>query len=118
VIFTNSEPGEPDAAFIKRNDPLTGDNKREIQDLVAKGYFIRSRADEPIQMLLRNETDMREAALASGAHVVSTDWPAVGMSARYNSDYVVKLPGSRTARCNPVNAPDACNDAVLEDFRI
>ncbi|QKX61217.1 uncharacterized protein TRUGW13939_08364 [Talaromyces rugulosus] len=118
VIFTNSLPGEPDAAFIKRNDPLTGDNKREIQDLVAKGYFIRSRADEPIQMLLRNETDMREAALASGAHVVSTDWPAVGMSARYSSDYVAKLPGGGTARCNPVNAPTACNDAVLEDLHI
>ncbi|KAH8702183.1 hypothetical protein BGW36DRAFT_394894 [Talaromyces proteolyticus] len=116
VIFTNSVPGEPDAAFIKRNDPLTGENMRQIRELVAMGYFIRTRADEPIQVLLRNETGMRDAALASGAHIVSTDWPGVGMGARYNSDYVVMLPGARAARCNPVNAPADCDDDILEDL--
>lgn len=105
VIFTNSVPGQPDAAFMKRNDPLSGDNQKQIQDLVSRGYLVRTRADEPIQMVLRNETEMREAAFASGAQIVSTDWPAVGMAARYNSDYVVMLPGQRAARCNPVNAP-------------
>ncbi|OKL64594.1 hypothetical protein UA08_00362 [Talaromyces atroroseus] len=115
VIFTNSVPGEPDAAFIKRNDPIAGNNQREIQDLVAKGYFIRTRADEPIQMILRDNGDapaMRKAALASGAHIVSTDWAGAGVSARYNSDYFVGLPGP--ARCNPVNAPSICEDEYLE----
>lgn len=114
VIFTNSVPGEPDAAFIKRNDPLSGDNRKQIQDLVSRGYFVRTRADEPIQTILRNETDAREAALVSGAQIVSTDWPAVGMASRYNSDYAVMLPARRVARCNPVNAPKGCDDDVLE----
>lgn len=117
VIFTNSLPGEPDAAFIKRNDPLTGNNQREIEDLVAKGYFIRTRADEPIQMILKDDGEapaMREAALASGAHIVSTDWATAGLSARYNSDYFVRLPHGGSARCNPINAPEVCNDQYLE----
>lgn len=115
VIFTNSQPGEPDAAFIKRNDPITGRNMQEIQDLVKRGYFIRTRADEPIQMLLRDEVPaMRDAALASGAQIVSSDWVGSGVSARYNSDYFVALPLQRAARCNPVNAPEWCEDAFLE----
>ncbi|PCH07814.1 Hypothetical protein PENO1_009990 [Penicillium occitanis (nom. inval.)] len=115
VIFTNSLPGEPDAAFIKRNDPITDNNQHEIQDLVAKGYFIRTRADEPIQMLLKDEVPaMREVALASGAQIVSSDWVGAGVSARYNSDYFVGLPLGRPARCNPINAPKVCEDEYLE----
>lgn len=116
VIFTNSEPGQPDAAFIKRNDPLSGDNQRQIRELVAKGYFVRTRADEPIRMLLRDDGSapaMRKAALESGAQIVSTDWASAGMSARYNSDYFVGLPAG-PARCNPVNAPRICKDEYLE----
>ncbi|EED17989.1 hypothetical protein TSTA_117650 [Talaromyces stipitatus ATCC 10500] len=115
VIFTNSLPGEPDAAFIKRNNPITGNNQHQIQELVSKGYFIRTRADEPIQMLLTDEVPaMRDAALASGAQIVSSDWVGAGVSARYNSDYFVALPLGGAARCNPVNAPKGCVDEYLE----
>jgi hypothetical protein len=116
VIFTNSLEGEADAAFIKRNDP-TGNNVQEIQDLVKKGYLIRTRADEPIGSVLSgdaNAFDQLETALETGAQVVSTDWPSYGMATRYNSDYVAKLPHGGIARCNPINAPDSCHDAVLE----
>jgi calcium-dependent phosphoinositide phospholipase C len=47
---------------------------------------------------------MLDAALRSGAHVVSTDFPEVGISARYGSDFVARLPEGGPARCNPVNA--------------
>lgn len=114
VIFTNSEPGQPDAAFIKRNDPLGEKNQREIKQLVSKGYLVRTRADVPLDTILNGKTDMREAAFASGAHIVSTDWPAPGSAGRYNSDYVVKFPRSRAARCNPINAPKHCDDSALE----
>ena len=83
--------------------------------MVSKGYFIRTRADEPIQMLLKDEVPaMRDAALASGAQIVSSDWVGAGVSARYNSDYFVGLPLGRSARCNPVNAPGGCEDEYLE----
>jgi hypothetical protein len=60
---------------------------------------------------------MLEAALESGAHVISTDFPEVGMSARYNSDFVARLPEGGAARCNPVSARRNCGDDRLESRR-
>jgi Phosphoinositide phospholipase C, Ca2+-dependent len=113
VIFTNADPGSPDAAFVKRNDPL-GANTARIQDLVRKGYLVRTRSDLPLETVKSGDTTMLEAALQSGAQIVSTDFPAVGMSARYGSDYVARLPEGDTARCNPVNAPRRCRSDRLE----
>lgn len=117
VIFTQSVPGEPDCAFQKLNDPLADDKARvNIREQVRMGYWVRTRADVPVTTVLSNDTtSMRDAALASGAQMVSTDWPAYGMSARYGVDYVVRYEGGRTAVCNPVNAPDSCtNETELE----
>jgi hypothetical protein len=116
VAFTNSRPGLSDAAFIKRNDPL-GSNTAEIADLVGRGYYVRSRSDVPLQTVRDNDTSMRDAALASGAQLVSTDFPQVGMSARYDSDYVAALPEGGRARCNPVNSPPGCRSDRLEGGR-
>ncbi|EGP85255.1 uncharacterized protein MYCGRDRAFT_45762 [Zymoseptoria tritici IPO323] len=110
TVFTNGVEGDADAAFIKFNHP----NVTEIQRLVKKGYFIRTRADEPITTLLEKDTTMRDNAFKSAAHVVSTDFPAYGMSARYDSDYAVQLKGGRVARCNPVSAPDWCEDRMVQ----
>jgi hypothetical protein len=107
VIFTNSTPGQPDAAFIKRNDPV-GANTAQIQDLVRAGYLVRTRSDLPLSTVTSGDTTMLDAALRSGAHVVSTDFPEVGMSARYDSDFVARLPVGGPARCNPVNARSSC----------
>jgi len=47
--------------------------------------------------------------LASGAQIVSTDYPAAE-PARWDGHYFVALPGgARAARCNPVNAPAGCS---------
>ena len=43
VLFTNSEPGQPDAAFVKRNDAIA--DFADIQALVEQGYVVRTRAD-------------------------------------------------------------------------
>ncbi|KAK8239028.1 PLC-like phosphodiesterase [Phyllosticta capitalensis] len=115
VIFTNSQPGEADAAFIKMNDP-TGDKLEEIQSLVRKGYLIRTRSDEPIRSVLLPLDRSRkrlEQALSSGAQIVSTDWPVMGMASRYGTDYVAELPGRSLARCNPVIKPEGCKDDDL-----
>lgn len=107
VLFTNARPGSPDAAFVKRNDPM-GPKTAEIADLVRKGYLVRTRSDIPLRTVIANDFSMLEAALASGAQLVSTDFPEVGMSARYGSDFVAELPGGGVARCNPVNARPSC----------
>jgi hypothetical protein len=116
VIFTNSRVGQPDAAFIKRNNPRNA-NTAQIQQLVRDGYFIRTRSDEPLGTVTSGDTTQLEAALASGAQLISTDFPEIGMSARYGSDFVAQLPEGGTARCNPVNAPRKCRDDRLERLR-
>jgi hypothetical protein len=113
VIFTNSRPGQSDAAFVKRNEPR-GANTAQIQDLVRRGYLVRTRSDLPLSTVKSGDTAMLEAALESGAHVISTDFPEVGMSARYNSDFVARLPEGGPARCNPVSARRNCADDRLE----
>ncbi|TDD48441.1 phosphatidylinositol-specific phospholipase C1-like protein [Saccharopolyspora elongata] len=111
VLFTNSAPGRPDAAFISQNDP-TGANGARIRDLVKRGYLVRTRSDVPLAEATTGDTARLEAALASGAQIVSTDFPAPGLAARYGSDYVAEL--GTPARCNPVNAPRSCRSDQLE----
>ena len=113
VLFTNSRRGFPDAAFIKRNEPR-GANTAEIQELVRAGYLVRTRSDVPLTTVLSDDTTQLQAALDSGAQLVSTDFPVPGMAARYGSDFVARLPTGGVARCNPVNARATCRDGRLE----
>ncbi|KAF5849070.1 hypothetical protein GGP41_006007 [Bipolaris sorokiniana] len=114
TVFTNALEGAPDAAFVKYNEPRNATNTAEIQRLVRKGYLVRTRADVPIATVLNRSIEMREAALASGAQIVSTDYPAWGMSSRWGWDYVARLPRGRPARCNPIIASKLCRDGELE----
>jgi hypothetical protein len=113
VIFTNARPGLPDAAFVKRNEPREA-NTAEIQQLVRQGYLVRTRSDVPLATVTANDPAMLVAALASGAQLVSTDFPEIGMTGRYDSDYSADLPDDLPARCNPINAPRNCSSARLE----
>lgn len=112
VLFTDSPPGEPDAAFVKLNQPLG--NEALIRDLVDVGYVVRTRADADTVQARTDDPGRRDAALASGAQWVSTDYPEPDPRL---SDYRVVLPGRSPGdpgRCNPVNAPPGCRDAALE----
>ncbi|MDG4863413.1 phosphatidylinositol-specific phospholipase C1-like protein [Streptomyces sp. T-3] len=107
VLFTNSRAGRPDAAFVAENDP-TGAKQAYIQDLVKRGYFVRTRSDVPLIQATSGDTSQLRAALSSGAQMISTDFPVPGLAARYGSDYVGELPHGATVRCNPVNGPKHC----------
>uniref|UniRef100_L2FPX7 Acid phosphatase, putative n=1 Tax=Colletotrichum fructicola (strain Nara gc5) TaxID=1213859 RepID=L2FPX7_COLFN len=114
VLFTNSAPGQSDCAFQKLNDP-TGAEQANIQAQVKAGYWVRTRADVPLDTLLSNDTtSMRDQAFTSGAQVVSTDFQAYGMSSRWGVDYAARLDNGLAARCNPVTAGTGCEDAKLE----
>ena len=113
AVFTRGPEGQPDAAVTEVNDPR-GANSQEIQRLVRKGYLVRTRSDEPMTTVLTNEFSRVGVALGSGAQLVTTDFPVAGMAARYNSDFVAKLPGDTAVRCNPVVAPSWCRGKVLE----
>jgi len=107
VIFTNAAPGEPDAAFMERNDGPAD----EIAALVRKGYLIRTRTDADTKQARTNDTSMRDAMIASGAQILSTDYP-INEPAKWAGHYVVALPGDVVARCNPIDAPAHCNAAL------
>jgi Phosphoinositide phospholipase C, Ca2+-dependent len=108
VLFTNSDPGQPDAAFVER-DKGTPD---VIDPLVKSGYLVRTRSDFNTDEGRSNDTTRRDLLLTSGAQMISTDFP-LSEPAPW-SGYTVGLPGGLPARCNPVNAPAGCSDALLE----
>tara|TARA_B110000977_G_scaffold45831_1_gene62287 strand:+ start:6700 stop:7620 length:921 start_codon:yes stop_codon:yes gene_type:complete len=111
VMFTNSSPGQNDAAFVKVNDPLA--SPTQIPDLVSSGYLVRTRADTDTEEARSGDTVRRDAALASGAQFISTDFPIPSTQPGF-SDYSVEIPGESLARCNPVTGPSGCRNDVLE----
>ncbi len=108
VLFTNAEPGEPDAAFIERNDGPAAD----ITTLVNKGYLVRTRTDADTKEARTNDTTRRDSMMATGAQILSTDYP-VNEPARWPGNFVVTLPGKEPARANPVDAPAALQGQPL-----
>lgn len=101
MMFTASKPGTPDAAFVKMNNPLSP----EIRELVRKGYLIRTMTDGGARAVQAGDGKRRDAALASGAQLLSTDYP---YDWKARSGYSVRLPDNQKVRCNPVNAPTGC----------
>ncbi len=101
AIFTNAEPGSPDAAFVEVNDPLKDPSL--IPGLVKKGYLIRTRTDADTVQARSGDTKMRDAALSSGAQILSTDY-YFNEKAKW-SGFSVSFPKGQIARCNPVLLP-------------
>jgi hypothetical protein len=110
VLFTNSSQGSADAAFVEQNDPL--DDPGRIPTLVATGYIVRTRADADTEQARTGDTTDRDAALASGAQYVSTDYPVP--DPLFGTGYFVEIPGGSPGRCNPINAPPGCRSSAIE----
>ena len=108
ILFTNALPGASDAAFIEQNSGT----REEIDALVKQGYLVRTRTDEGTEQARTNDTTRRDLALASGAQMISTDYPSSEPSSW--TKFSVGLPHGLAARCNPVNKPAGCVDELLE----
>jgi hypothetical protein len=108
ILFTNSDPGKPETAFVEQNDGT----KDAIDTLVKKGYLVRTRTDEGTKQARTNDTTRRNLALSTGAQMISTDYPASEPSQW--TGFKVELPDGLVARCNPVNKPAGCVDRLLE----
>ena len=109
AAFMTTFPDAPEAAYFTVNEPEK--QQAEIQALVKQGFLIRTRADADTREARTNPTTRREAALASGAQYISTDylWP----DERFEGGYTATLPDGAITRCNPVNTADGC-DAKAE----
>ncbi|SCW92105.1 Phosphoinositide phospholipase C, Ca2+-dependent [Sphingobium faniae] len=110
VFFVNTDENSPAAAYLTINDPVADGDR--IRKAVAAGFIVRTRADAGTFEARRNDGSRREAALASGAQFISTDyfWP----EPRFNNDYQVRLPDDAAVMCNPVRAADRCEGRPVE----
>ncbi len=111
LFFTSATPGEPDAAFVRVDDPV-GDAEA-LADALAAGYLVRTRSDTPTVHARTGDTSRRDAALASGAQYVSTDFYAE--REEFGTGFAVELPGGATVRCSPTVADEGCADADLSE---
>lgn len=109
AMFVNGDEASPDAAYLTINDPIV-DGER-IRKAVRAGFLVRTRADADTAEARRNDPRRREAAFASGAQYVSTDYPKPDL--RF-SRYRVTFPRSEVVRCNPVRAQERCDRRAIE----
>jgi len=98
LMFVNAREGRPEAAFRIVNDPIR--EAAYIRQLVRKGYLVRTRADSGTEEARSGDTRRRQAAFASGAHFISTDYYRPDL--RFGTGYRVTLPGGGAARWNPL----------------
>ncbi len=63
-MFTNSEAGQPEAAWFNVNNAHNGGQRN--RDLVAAGYMVRISADEETKQAREGDWSLQEAAFASG----------------------------------------------------
>ena len=110
VFFVNTDESSPAAAYLTLNDPVV--DALRIRKAVAAGFIVRTRADADTVEARANDTRRRDAALASGAQYVSTDylWPEPGL----HSSYQVRLPGGAAALCNPLRMGTRCGAVAVE----
>ena len=113
ALFVNAPIGDKLAAIQVLNDPL-GD-AQEIADALDRGLMVRTRADADTVEARRGDSSRRDAAFASGAQFVSTDYYLP--SRHFDTDYAVVLPEGGSVRCNPVTpdrrAARLCKQAQL-----
>jgi len=109
-MFYYAEPGKPECAFVIRNG--SKNEKKEIQELVKKGYIVRTRADGGTEEARNNDTSSCDAAFESGAQIISTDYYKAEL--RW-SNYHVSFPSGKIVRWNPINAPTGVKEFEIKE---
>jgi len=110
LIFPMVSSNNDHAAVIKINDPVNGEEA--IRSAVEAGIIVRTRSDAGVVEAVAGDTTRLKAALRSGAHYISTDFPA----AVEGKDYVAEIPTGQPSRCNPVTAPQDCTSSDIENL--
>lgn len=102
LMFVSVARSHPAAAWMKRNDPMQ--SYEDIQSLVQAGFLVRTRADSGTIQARKNDVAQRDKAFASGAQIISTDFP---QSDPRFKDYEVNFGKDVFVRPNSVSAPRA-----------
>lgn len=108
AMFVRSASDRDDAACLVMDSP----NPRAIAPLVEQGFLIRTRADSGLLLSGRDHESRRDAAFASGAQIVSTDFPPG--EAHAETGYIVQIPDGAT-RVNPISGPAPLQGQVVPE---
>lgn len=109
VAFVDSEPGDAFAAVRVMNTP-----GEDVREAVMAGFLVRTRAISMPDALEADAATLHaelDLALASGAHIISTDVPVP----RDDVALHVAIPAGTPSRCNPITAPAECTSESIED---
>ena len=98
----------PYAAVHAVNDPVGG--SAHIASLVDAGHLVRTRADSDGAEARAGDTTRLQAALAVGAHFISSDFP----TPHPDTGYQAAIPGGTPSGCNPRTAPRECTHSAIE----
>ncbi len=107
LMFAEADADDPYAAVRILNDAVQ--DRQEIEESVRAGFIVRTR-DGGLDAAQSNDRSVLDAALAGGAQIISTDYPAQSA----DTDYFVEIPGGTPSRCNPLTAPDSCRSEDIE----
>ena len=103
AMFVAADEASPLAAFVAIPDPVK--DSARIQQAVSSGLMVITRADEDTREARENKTARRDAAFASGAQIIQTNFaaadPAIG-------GYRVSLADDPAAMCSPRPASERC----------
>ncbi|SEI66228.1 Phosphoinositide phospholipase C, Ca2+-dependent [Sphingobium sp. AP50] len=99
MAFVQGKPGMAHTAFMLFDNALS--HGAEIKDAVKKGYLVRARADIDTVDARDDDAHRRDAALASGAQIISTDY--LSAPNVYANGYHL-APFAHGWRCNSVVA--------------
>ncbi len=97
TAFLQAYGDEDYAAVYVMNTPTDP----EIPKQVKAGYIVRTRADAGLKEAAKNDTTRREAAFASGAQIITTDF--FEGSPHKETGYVVSFGEDKAVRRNVVN---------------
>lgn len=103
LMFANVEASSPHAGFLIMNDPI--EQEKEIAKLVSQGFMIRTRSDADTREARIGDKSRFEAAIRSGAQVITTDYYLKSLSP--NGDFEITF-GGKYGQCNPVLINSGC----------
>ena len=104
-MFPNVGEDHSNAAFFIMNDPK-GEGA-EIKERVKAGFMVRTRADADTREARVQDYSRLEAAMESGAQLISTDYYLRRLSP--SGKFQVSLKDGKYQSCNPLIAPVDCN---------
>ncbi len=104
-MFSNTDANNPHAAFFIMNDPIR--QEKSIAELVKQGFMVRTRSDADTREARTGDKARFEAAIRSGAQVITTDYYLKSLSP--NKNFEIMFDG-KYSQCNPVlTKPGACD---------